>query len=60
MGIFFRRVRQAERFTWAATRGVNEEELLENLPEDIQREIRRHFFKFLNKVSFLIQKVGTF
>nr|CAD1825097.1 unnamed protein product [Ananas comosus var. bracteatus] len=30
--------------------GVNEEELLENLPEDIQREIRRHFFKFLNKV----------
>ncbi|OAY68590.1 putative cyclic nucleotide-gated ion channel 19 [Ananas comosus] len=45
-----RRVRQAERFTWAATRGVNEEELLENLPEDIQREIRRHFFKFLNKV----------
>ncbi|CAL9102463.1 unnamed protein product [Musa textilis] len=45
-----RKVRQAERFSWAATRGVNEEELLENLPEDIQREIRRHFFKFLNKV----------
>ncbi|WOK96133.1 hypothetical protein Cni_G04840 [Canna indica] len=45
-----RKVRQAERFCWAATRGVNEEELLENLPEDIQREIRRHFFKFLNKV----------
>lgn len=45
-----RQVRQAERFSWAATRGVNEEELLENLPEDIQREIRRHFFKFLKKV----------
>lgn len=45
-----RQVRQAERFTWAATRGVNEEELLENLPEDLQREIRRHFFKFLKKV----------
>ncbi|CAL9180965.1 unnamed protein product [Musa hybrid cultivar] len=45
-----RKVRQAERFSWAATRGVNEEELLENLPEDIQREIRRHFFKFLSKV----------
>ncbi|XP_038987401.1 probable cyclic nucleotide-gated ion channel 20, chloroplastic [Phoenix dactylifera] len=45
-----RQVRQAERFSWAATRGVNEEELLENLPEDIQREIRRHFFKFLHKV----------
>ncbi|XP_073010183.1 probable cyclic nucleotide-gated ion channel 20, chloroplastic isoform X1 [Typha latifolia] len=45
-----RQVRQAERFSWAATRGVNEEELLENLPEDIQRDIRRHFFRFLNKV----------
>lgn len=29
---------------------MNEEELLSNLPEDIQRDIRRHFFKFLNKV----------
>ncbi|KAG2661908.1 probable cyclic nucleotide-gated ion channel 20, chloroplastic [Panicum virgatum] len=45
-----RRVRRAERFTWAATQGVNEEELLSNLPEDIQRDIRRHFFRFLNKV----------
>ncbi|KAL6911566.1 hypothetical protein ACP4OV_000371 [Aristida adscensionis] len=45
-----RRVRRAERFTWAATQGVNEEELLSNLPEDIQRDIRRHFFQFLNKV----------
>ncbi|KAG6538448.1 hypothetical protein ZIOFF_003570 [Zingiber officinale] len=44
------KVRQAERFTWAATRGINEEQLLENLPEDIQREIHRHFFGFLNKV----------
>jgi cyclic nucleotide gated channel, plant len=47
-----RRVRRAERFTWAATQGVNEEELLSNLPEDIQRDIRRHFFRFLNKVCF--------
>ncbi|VAI61290.1 unnamed protein product [Triticum turgidum subsp. durum] len=45
-----RRVRHAERFTWAATQGVNEEELLSNLPEDIQRDIRRHFFRFLNRV----------
>lgn len=47
-----RQVRQAERFNWAATRGVNEEMLLENLPEDLQGEIRRHLFKFLEKVSF--------
>ncbi|XP_015966822.1 probable cyclic nucleotide-gated ion channel 20, chloroplastic isoform X2 [Arachis duranensis] len=45
-----RRVRQAERYNWAATRGVNEEVLLENLPEDLQRDIRRHLFKFVKKV----------
>ncbi|XP_031104447.1 probable cyclic nucleotide-gated ion channel 20, chloroplastic isoform X1 [Ipomoea triloba] len=45
-----RRVRLAERYTWAATRGVNEEMLLENLPEDVQRDIRRHLFKFIKKV----------
>ncbi|XP_057855168.1 probable cyclic nucleotide-gated ion channel 20, chloroplastic [Cryptomeria japonica] len=36
------RVRQSERFKWAANQGVNEEELMEALPEDLQREIRRH------------------
>ncbi|CAI9767400.1 unnamed protein product [Fraxinus pennsylvanica] len=45
-----RQVQQAERYNWAATRGVNEEMLLENLPEDLQREIRRHLFKFVEKV----------
>ncbi|RDY01515.1 putative cyclic nucleotide-gated ion channel 20, chloroplastic, partial [Mucuna pruriens] len=45
-----RRVRQAERYSWAATRGVNEEMLLENLPEDLQTDIRRHLFKFIKKV----------
>ncbi|KAK1263365.1 hypothetical protein QJS04_geneDACA017502 [Acorus gramineus] len=45
-----RQVRHAERFNWAATRGINEEELLQNMPEDLQREIKRHFFTFLKKV----------
>ncbi|XP_051133438.1 probable cyclic nucleotide-gated ion channel 20, chloroplastic isoform X2 [Andrographis paniculata] len=45
-----RQVRDAERFNWAATRGVNEEKLMENLPEDLQRDIRRHLFKFIKKV----------
>lgn len=45
-----RQVRLSERYSWAATRGVNEEILLENLPEDLQREIRRHLFKFVKKV----------
>lgn len=53
----YRRVRHAERFTWAATQGVNEEELLSNLPEDIQRDIRRHFFRFLNKVCNMLAAV---
>ncbi|KAK4427000.1 putative cyclic nucleotide-gated ion channel 20, chloroplastic [Sesamum alatum] len=45
-----RQVRDSERFNWAATRGVNEEMLMENLPEDLQRDIRRHLFKFVKKV----------
>ncbi|XP_006478110.2 probable cyclic nucleotide-gated ion channel 20, chloroplastic isoform X3 [Citrus sinensis] len=45
-----RQVREAERYNWAATRGVNEEMLFANLPEDLQREIRRHLFKFVKKV----------
>ncbi|KAL0899869.1 hypothetical protein Bca101_083830 [Brassica carinata] len=45
-----RRVREAERFNWAATRGVNEELLFENMPDDLQRDIKRHLFKFLKKV----------
>ncbi|KAL5545157.1 hypothetical protein UlMin_008941 [Ulmus minor] len=45
-----RRVRQAERYHWEATRGVNEEMHLENLPEDLQTDIRRHLFKFIKKV----------
>ncbi|KAK9714311.1 hypothetical protein RND81_06G085600 [Saponaria officinalis] len=45
-----RKVRESERFSWAATRGVNEDMLLENLPEELQREIRRHLFRFITKV----------
>lgn len=45
-----RQVREAERYSWAATRGVNEEILLENLPEDLQRQIRHHLFNFVKKV----------
>ncbi|KAK3415034.1 hypothetical protein EUGRSUZ_H00608 [Eucalyptus grandis] len=45
-----RRVREAELYHWAATRGVNEEMLLENFPEDLQKDIRRHLFKFVKRV----------
>ncbi|CAA7395661.1 unnamed protein product [Spirodela intermedia] len=45
------KVKQSERFCWASTRGVNEEELLKSLPENLQCDIRRHLFGFLEKVS---------
>ncbi|EXB62298.1 hypothetical protein L484_022186 [Morus notabilis] len=45
-----KQVRRAERCNWAANRGVNEEILLECLPEELQRDIRRHLFKFVKKV----------
>ncbi|MFS7923360.1 putative cyclic nucleotide-binding domain, rmlC-like jelly roll [Helianthus anomalus] len=45
-----RKVRDSERVHWAATQGVNEEVLMENLPEDLQRDIWRHLFKFVKKV----------
>ncbi|KAG2385054.1 cyclic nucleotide-gated ion channel 20 [Vigna angularis] len=45
-----RRVRQAERYSWTATRGVNEATLMENFPEDLQVDIRRHLFKFVKRV----------
>ncbi|KAG4952697.1 hypothetical protein JHK82_045593 [Glycine max] len=46
-----RKVREAERYSWTATRGVNEAVLMENFPEDLQVDIRRHLFKFVKKVS---------
>ncbi|KAL4578819.1 hypothetical protein LXL04_014950 [Taraxacum kok-saghyz] len=45
-----KKVRESEHYNWAATRGVDEETLMENLPEDLQRDIRRHLFKFIKKV----------
>lgn len=39
--MFRKKVRQAERFKWSANKGVNEEELLKSLPEDIEKEIRK-------------------
>ncbi|KAJ7520604.1 hypothetical protein O6H91_19G012800 [Diphasiastrum complanatum] len=44
-----KRVRQAVRFQWAATRGVDEKEILEGLPEDLLKFIRRHLFLELVK-----------
>ena len=48
-----RKVRDSERYNWAATQGVNEERLMENFPEDLQRDIRRHLFKFVKEVRLI-------
>ncbi|KAG6553137.1 hypothetical protein Mapa_005196 [Marchantia paleacea] len=37
-----RRVRQAGRFRWVATGGVEERELLADLPEDLQKDVQRY------------------
>lgn len=36
------RIRRYEQYKWQETRGVNEESLLESLPKDLRREIKRH------------------
>ncbi|CAM6081576.1 unnamed protein product [Calypogeia fissa] len=37
-----KRVKEAGRFRWVATRGVEEQELIGDLPEDLQKDIQRY------------------
>ncbi|GJQ98748.1 ty3-gypsy retrotransposon protein [Tanacetum coccineum] len=39
------KVRDSERYNWAATQGVNEENLIERFPGDLQKDICRNLFK---------------
>lgn len=36
------RVRRYDQYKWVATRGVNEEDLVQSLPSDLRRDIKRH------------------
>ncbi|XP_042504542.1 probable cyclic nucleotide-gated ion channel 20, chloroplastic isoform X3 [Macadamia integrifolia] len=45
-----RKVRASERWKWSVTQDINGEKLMEDLPDDLQKEIRRHHFKFIKKV----------
>ncbi|RYR08171.1 hypothetical protein Ahy_B05g075738 isoform B [Arachis hypogaea] len=45
-----KRIRHAERYNWVATIGMNAQMLMENMPEDLQRDIRRHLFEFIKKI----------
>ncbi|KAI7756344.1 hypothetical protein M8C21_020139 [Ambrosia artemisiifolia] len=45
-----RKVLEVERYKLAAAQKVDEEMLMDNLPDDLQRDIRRHCFGFLKRV----------
>lgn len=48
-------VLRSQRYEWAATGGLNEIMLMENLPDDLQKNIRRHRFKsFRNSPIFAL------
>ncbi|KAE9449152.1 hypothetical protein C3L33_18948, partial [Rhododendron williamsianum] len=50
------RVRQFVQYKWLATRGVNEESILQSLPIDLRREIQRHLcLKLVRRVPFFAQ-----
>lgn len=48
------RVRKHDLYKWITTRGVDEEEILKALPQDIRREIKRYVCaELVRRVSFL-------
>ncbi|KAL8471401.1 hypothetical protein ACS0TY_028887 [Phlomoides rotata] len=50
------RVRRFEQYQWLTTRGVNEEYILNSLPQDLRREIRRHLcLNLVRRVPFFAQ-----
>ncbi|KAG5527276.1 hypothetical protein RHGRI_028240 [Rhododendron griersonianum] len=50
------RVRRFVQYKWLATRGVNEESILQSLPIDLRREIQRHLcLKLVRRVPFFAQ-----
>ncbi|KAA8542652.1 hypothetical protein F0562_023849 [Nyssa sinensis] len=50
------RVRQFVQYKWLATRGVDEEEILQSLPLDLRRQIQRHLcLALVRRVPFFSQ-----
>lgn len=46
------RIRRHEQYRWQETRGVDEQQLVMNLPKDLRRDIKRHLcFALLKRVS---------
>lgn len=47
------RIRRYEQYKWQETRGVDEENLIRNLPKDLRRDIKRHLcLALLTRVGF--------
>ncbi|KAG7035743.1 Cyclic nucleotide-gated ion channel 1, partial [Cucurbita argyrosperma subsp. argyrosperma] len=49
------RIRRYEQYKWQETRGVDEENLVRNLPKDLRRDIKRHLCLSL----LMRQKIST-
>lgn len=47
-------VRRYHQYRWVATQGVNEESLLQDLPIDLRRDIKRHICLDLVQKVFVI------
>ncbi|KAG7994679.1 hypothetical protein I3843_01G070700 [Carya illinoinensis] len=52
------RVRLYEQYKWLETRGVDEENLIRNLPKDLRRDIKRHLCLNLLKKVPMFEKMG--
>jgi len=54
------RVRRYDQYKWVATRGVDEEDLLQSLPSDLRRDIKRQLcLELVRKVPFCEQMDGS-
>lgn len=48
------RVRRYDQYKWLETRGVDEEAIVQSLPKDLRREIKRHLcLALVKRVNFL-------
>jgi len=46
------RIRRPEQYKWQATKGVEEASLIQNLPRDLRRDLKRHLcWSLLKRVS---------
>ena len=49
------RVRRYDQYKWLETRGVDEENIVSNLPKDLRRDIKRHLcLALVRRVSLLL------